>query len=131
MRFYGFAAEEITTPDQPSLSLTEDPKSTWAKTHPEFFPVDINRAAREALLRVPGIGYKNVDRILRIRRYHRLTLEDLHKLHVRIKTVAPWIIAADHLPSATLLTEAPQLPTLTPPPQLELFAASSAVTGSL
>ena len=128
MRYYGFAADEITTEQQPGLSLSEDPKTTWAKTHPEFFPVDVNAAPREALLRVPGIGYKNVDRILRIRRYHRLTLDDLRKLHVRLNSIAPYIIAADHLPSTSFL---PTTGPAAPPPQLELFAAASALTGSL
>ena len=49
----------------------------WAEAHPEFFPVDVNAASREALLRVPGIGYRIVSRILRIRGYHRLSVEDL------------------------------------------------------
>ena len=57
VRFYGFSASELTTPENPSLSLTEDPKTTWAKAHPEFFPLDINTAPREALLRIPGIGH--------------------------------------------------------------------------
>ena len=127
MRFYGFAADEITTPGQPSLSLTEDPKSTWAKAHPEFFPIDVNAAPREALLRVPGIGHRNVDRILRIRRYHRLALDDLRKLHVRTRQISPWIVAADHLPTATRINDAPS----PPPEQLNLFAATSALTGAL
>ena len=138
MRFYGFQADEITSEAAPELSLTEDPKSTWARTHPEFFPVDVNTAAREALLRVPGIGYKNVDRILRIRRYHRLNLDDLRKLNVRLKSVTAYIITADHLPNTRLAspdllhpshTQANSSPTA--PPQLELFAATSALTGQV
>ena len=135
MRFYGFGADEITTPEQPELSLVEDPKTAWAKTHPEFFPVDVNAAAKEALLRVPGIGYKNVERIVRIRRYHRLALEDLRKLNVRLKAVAPFVIAADHLPSATAVQESVGLAGdgLVAPPlaQMELFAATSALSGSV
>jgi putative DNA modification/repair radical SAM protein len=128
MRYYGFAAEEITTATSPDLSLTEDPKTAWAKAHPEFFPIDINAAPREALLRVPGIGYRNVERILRIRRYHKLGLENLGKLHVRLKQAAAFIIAADHLPAVTL-----SQPTLAPLPvqQMELFASASALTGSI
>ncbi len=98
MRYYGFAADEITTEDKPELDLSIDPKLAWARRHPEFFPVDINAAAREALLRVPGIGYGSVDRILRIRKYHKLSIEDLRKLHVRLKDAEHYIIAADHLP---------------------------------
>ena len=134
MRFYGFKAEEITTEANPDLSLLDDPKTSWAKSHPEFFPVDINGASQEALLRVPGIGYRNVDRILRIRRYHRLTLADLRKLHVRLKLAADFIIAADHLPTVSIVNESarPALAsTASEDLQLDLFAASSALTGSL
>ena len=133
VRFYGFTASELTTPDNPSLSLTEDPKTTWAKSHPEFFPVNLNAAPREALLRIPGIGHKNVDRILSIRRYHQLTVEDLRKLHVRVKDALPYCIAADHTPSATLLHVAAQssLPNIVAATQLDLFAPVSALTGSV
>jgi putative DNA modification/repair radical SAM protein len=128
IRFYGFTADEITTEHAPGLSLEEDPKLTWAKAHPEFFPVDINAAAREALLRVPGIGYRSVERILRIRRYHRLALEDLLKLHVRLKQAAGFLIAADHLPG-TLLTAVSAAPKLEE--QMDLFAAASAFSGDV
>src|SRR6195952_1535365 len=67
VRFYGFLASELTSDVNPDLSLTEDPKTTWARTHPEFFPVDVNAAPKESLLRVPGIGYRHVGRILKIR----------------------------------------------------------------
>jgi len=130
VRFYGFLASELTTDEQPDLSLSEDPKTTWARTHPEFFPVDINAAPRESLLRIPGIGYKNVDRILSIRRYHRLTLDNLRKLHVRVKNSLPYLIADDHLPSAPILNPAPGSP-LNPSAQLDLFTPVSALTGAL
>jgi putative DNA modification/repair radical SAM protein len=126
MRYYGFDASELTTPESPDLSLTEDPKTTWAKSHPEFFPVDVNAAPREALLRVPGIGYRNVERILRIRKYHRLLLEDLRKLHVRVKNALPYLIAIDHLPSSSGSRK--DIPR---DAQLDLFAPLSAWTGSV
>jgi putative DNA modification/repair radical SAM protein len=129
MRFYGFRADEITTPEAPSLSLLEDPKTAWARAHPEFFPVDVNCAPRESLLRVPGIGYRNVERIVRIRRYHRLAIEDLRRLHIRLKLAKQFIVAADHLPSLSAPATAEMLPAVTQ--QLELFAAASAATGSL
>jgi putative DNA modification/repair radical SAM protein len=125
MRFYGFAAEEITTDAQPHLSLDEDPKTVWAKAHPEFFPVDVNAGAREALLRVPGIGHKNVERILRIRAYHRLSLEDLKKLHVRVQSAMAYLIATDHLPGAVVVNAEPAVV------QMDLFAAASALTGQV
>ena len=127
MRFYGFQASELTTESQPELSLTEDPKTTWARTHPEFFPVDINTAPRESILRVPGIGYRNVERILNIRRYHPLTTEDLRKLNVRLKQSLPYLITTDHLPTAaSLIPSTPESAT-----QLDLFAPISALTGSV
>ncbi len=132
MRYYGFKGEELTTPDQPNLDLTRDPKLTWALAHREFFPVDVNRATREALLRVPGIGYRNVDRILRIRQYHPLSLEDLRKLNVRLKTVSPFVTAINHLgPTATL--DSLSLPEqMVIPAQMQLFEAGAAAsTGQL
>ena len=132
MRFYGFEATELTSESEPELSLSEDPKTSWARRHPEFFPVDVNAASREALLRVPGIGYKNVDRILRIRRYQRLSLEHLRKLHVQLKNAAAYITAADHLPRTPLVNAARALTQpIIPPAQMELFAAGSALTGAL
>ena len=144
MRFYGFEAAELTSEAEPELSLTEDPKSSWARRHPEFFPVDVNTAPRESLLRVPGIGYKNVERIVRIRRYQRLALEHLKKLHVQLGKASAFITAADHLPRpASLFDQAPDpgaasAALLTPSParvrqatQLDLFAAASALSGAL
>ncbi len=124
MRYYGFEAEELTSTESPDLSLTEDPKTTWAKRHPEFFPVDVNHATREALLRIPGIGHRNVDRILSIRRYHALGVDDLKKLHVRVNAAKPYVIAADHLPAPVLIAEESTI-------QMDLFAPISALTGSL
>ena len=146
MRFYGFTADEITTENDPALNLAIDPKLAWARRHPEFFPVDVNAGTREALLRVPGLGYHNVDRIVRIRRYHKLALDDLRKLHVRMKDTAEYVITTDHAPAATLLFTAEQkdaeadLGALAEAPagaiaaqQMDLFssAAQSAATGVL
>ncbi len=130
MRFYGFQGHELTTPDAPNLDLTRDPKLTWALNHREFFPVDVNRATREALLRVPGIGYKNVERILRIRAYHPLSLEDLRKLHVRVKTVSPFVVAVDHLAPTLEAVALPEQVFI--PAQMQLFdAGMAASTGQL
>ncbi len=125
MRFYGFQAEELTSDANPTLSLTEDPKAAWARTHPEYFPVDVNAAPRESLLRVPGIGYRNVERILNIRKYHALLVEDLRKLNVRLKQALPYLVAVDHLPT-------PPAPETEPAAtQMDLFAPLSALTGSV
>jgi putative DNA modification/repair radical SAM protein len=132
MRYYGFEGHELTTAEQPNLDLTRDPKLTWALNHREFFPVDVNQATREALLRVPGIGYRNVDRILRIRTYHALTLDDLRKLNVRVKAVAPFLVTADHLPHAAQLDTESLPAQLVVPEQMQLFATgASAHSGQL
>ena len=132
MRFYGFSAGELTSEENPSLSLTEDPKAVWARTHPEYFPVDVNAAPREALLRVPGIGYRNAERILRIRRYHSLLVEDLRKLNIRIKSALPYLVAVDHLPSSVPRGKhSNDEPASGTTAQMDLFAPLSALSGVL
>jgi predicted DNA-binding helix-hairpin-helix protein len=132
MRYYGFCAQELTTVEEPNLDLVQDPKLTWALRHRDFYPVDVNLGTREALLRVPGIGYRNVQRILNIRRYHRLTLSDLRKLNVRVAQASNFITALDHVPAGAKL-DAPDLAaTIARPPQLELFTSeTSAMTGEI
>jgi len=118
MRFYGFDVAEITTEAQPDLPLGIDPKLAWALRHPAIFPLDLNRAPRELLLRVPGLGVRNVDRILRIRRWHRLVLADLTRLRVPVAKTLPFIVTADHIPKVVA-----QLPVGSQ--QLELFAPAA------
>ena len=77
MRFYGFDARELTTASQPNLPLDINPKLAWALRHRERFPIDVNTASREQLLRVPGLGHRTVDRLLQVRRHHRVCLHDL------------------------------------------------------
>src|SRR5690606_2779629 len=77
MRFYRFSADEIVTGEDGLLDLAIDPKLAWALAHRGAFPVDVNRADREMLLRVPGLGVKAVDRILMARRQRELGLADL------------------------------------------------------
>ena len=86
------------------------------------FPVDIQKAPREVMLRVPGLGVRNVDRILRIRRFTKLRLTDLVRLRVSLKKVEPFIITADHNPSKYLLDPDRLRAKFAPKPQqLELF----------
>lgn len=101
MRFYGFEAEEIAPPSGGGmLRLEVDPKLAWALAHPERFPVDLDRAPRELLLRVPGLGVKAVDRLLLARRVRRLRSDDLKRLHVPVRKVLPFVVLADHRPRA-------------------------------
>ncbi len=102
MRFYGFSSAEVAGAAEPggNLPLDVDPKLAWALKNRGVFPVDVNRSPREALLRVPGLGVKAVDRILAARRLRRLRLDDLGRLTVSVKKVRPFLIAADWRPVA-------------------------------
>lgn len=85
LRFYRFEVSELLDPAMPDLDLTLDPKAAWALRHLEHFPLDVNQAAREELLRIPGIGLRSVQRILTSRRQQTLHAEDLHRLGVVMK----------------------------------------------
>ena len=98
MRFYGFDVSEITTEQEPDLPLGIDPKLAWALRHPQTFPLDLNEAPRELMLRVPGLGVRNVDRILHIRRWHRLVVADLTRLRVPLAKTLPFVVTADQVP---------------------------------
>jgi putative DNA modification/repair radical SAM protein len=91
MRFYGFESRELFASDGGMLDLGIDPKLSWALKHREEFPVDINSCSREQLLRVPGLGVKSVDRILRSRGIRKIRLEDLQRLGLPLKRVLPFI----------------------------------------
>jgi predicted DNA-binding helix-hairpin-helix protein len=133
MRFYGFAADELTTPEDGNLPLEKDPKLGWALRHREFFPVDVNKAGKAALLRVPGFGVRNVARILKIRRYRSLTLADLAKLKISISKSRFFIVTADSN-EAVRAIDSLKLPSRLPEvsKQLALFqAADTARTGEL
>jgi predicted DNA-binding helix-hairpin-helix protein len=119
MRFYGFRAPELTTDQQPNLDLRIDPKLAWALRHREAFPVDLNRAPKWKLLRIPGIGVRNVNRILKIRRLHRIRLDDLAKLRIALAKARPFVIAADHNPDA-LRIDLDDLRDFISPPQQQL-----------
>ncbi|MBC7610222.1 MAG: putative DNA modification/repair radical SAM protein [Polaromonas sp.] len=109
IRFYGFAHDEIVpdTADDSGkasgmLSLDMDPKLAWALANRAQFPVDVNKAPREMLLRVPGLGVKAVIRILQARRVRQIRLDDLQRLHVPLKKVMPFVLLPDQHPGNTL-----------------------------
>lgn len=85
LRFYGFSVNEILDDSQPDLDLEIDPKLAYALRHPEIFPVDVNRADYEMILRVPGIGVKSAKKIVSARRFQRLTLDHLKQMGVALK----------------------------------------------
>ncbi len=85
LRYYGFTTEELLSDKNPNFSNIIDPKCQWALEHLELFPVDINRAPYEMILRIPGIGVRNALKIVKARRYTKLTFEDLKKMRVSMK----------------------------------------------
>ena len=105
LRFYGFDANELVAEADRNLSLDVDPKLAWALAHREYFPVDVNLAPREELLRIPGIGAKSVARILKIRQHHALQVADLKKLRVAWKRTAHFVVTADHNPGLKKLDD--------------------------
>ena len=91
MRFYGFAHEEIVGSADGMLALDIDPKLAWALAHREQFPVDLNRAPKEMLLRVPGLGTTSVKRLLQARRGRVLRIDDVARLKVPLAKLLPFI----------------------------------------
>jgi putative DNA modification/repair radical SAM protein len=129
MRFYGFGARELTTASQPNLPLDIDPKLAWALRNRGSFPIDVNRAPKHQLLRVPGLGARNVDRILSLRRLHRVRLDDLARLRVVLRKARPFVVTADHNPDALRLDRGDLLDRVAPRDrQLELFSASTSAS---
>lgn len=102
MRFYGFARSEVVQPTEDGmLDLEIDPKLAWALANRGDFPVDVNTAPRERLLRVPGLGVKSVDKILAARRFKRLELADVARARGAIAKARPFLVASDWRPSST------------------------------
>jgi len=93
LRYYGFAVSELLDEATPQLDPRLDPKASWALRHPEMFPVEINRADYETLLRVPGVGVRSARRIVRARRVGALHGDDLGRLGVVMKR-ARWFLTA-------------------------------------
>ena len=85
MRFYGFQATELLSAKRPNFNVFLDPKCDWALSHLEQFPVEVTRAPYQTLLRVPGIGVKSAQRIVKARRYGALSFGDLKKMGVVLK----------------------------------------------
>lgn len=107
MRFYQFKVDEIVDDTYPDLDLEIDPKLSWALRHPEKFPIDINRADYELILRVPGIGVKSAKLIIASRRYSKLGYYQLKKIGVVMKK-AQYFITCSELPMKTVNEMTPQ-----------------------
>jgi predicted DNA-binding helix-hairpin-helix protein len=110
LRFYGFGFEDLIFDAEGYLPRTADPKLIYARNHPELFPVEVNRASRQELLRVPGLGPRSVSRILQWRRSGRLQeLGDLARAGAVAERAAPYILLDGRVPPH-------QLPLWTEPP---------------
>ncbi len=141
LRFYGFAAHELLDEARPNLDTRFDPKSDWALRHLELFPVEVNRADYEILLRVPGIGVRSAQRIIQARRGTRLGEAELKRLGVVLKRARYFLTAGGRYLGGIRLDGPRLMERLLAPErrparlhQLELFAPatdSSALTGEL
>ncbi len=121
MRFYGFERAEIVA-ENDDLDLEIDPKLAWALRNRGDFPLDLNTACREQMLRVPGLGVRSVDRMIEVRRFKTLVLEDVRRLTRGLEKLKPFIVTGDWTPGAS--TDSADLRVrMTPPPprQLDLF----------
>lgn len=105
LRFYGFEAEELLSEAQPNFNIFLDPKCDWALRHLEGFPVEVNQASYDQLLRVPGMGVKSAMRIVTARRKGNLAFEDLKKLGVVLKRARHFITCSGHMMEGTKLDQ--------------------------
>lgn len=105
LRFYHFKVEELLTEDRPNFNTALDPKADWAVRHLEHFPVEINRADYQMLLRVPGIGVKSARRIQAARRFGNLNFEDLKKIGVALKRALYFITCNGRMMYPTKIDE--------------------------
>lgn len=99
LRFYGFDLAEIMAGgDHGMLDLGVDPKLAWALRHRDRFPVDVNKAPREMLLKVPGLGTRTVGKLLAARRHRGIRADDLARLGLPLRKLLPFLVTADHRP---------------------------------
>ncbi len=105
LRFYGFKANELLSEERPNFNTLFDPKCDWALKHLECFPVEINRADKQVLLRVPGIGVKSAERIVMARRHANLTFEDLKRMGVVLKRALYFITCGGRMMYKTKIEE--------------------------
>ncbi len=125
LRFYGFGADELFDAPDGMLDLGVDPKLAWALRHRECFPVDVNRADKAQLLRVPGLGVRTVQRIISARKVRRMRLDDLQRLRVPLRRVLPFVVLPGHTPGRKLDSERLEEALRPPSAQLSLLACDA------
>ena len=125
-RFYEFTLDDILSGTRDDmLELDKDPKLAWALRFRELFPLDLNKADRHMLLRVPGLGVNSVNKIISIRRYHDIRWEDLIKLRVPVQKIKPFVSTIDYKPALSLLDSNNLFHKISAPSQLELFSVNA------
>lgn len=105
LRFYGFSYDEILSPTRTHLDEELDPKMVWALANLHLFPVEINRASKEELLRIPGIGMRGVQKIIKARRFKELNFDDLKGLKISLKRTQFFVTCKGKMMSKTALYE--------------------------
>lgn len=105
LRYYKFEVDELLNEKNPNFNIFLDPKCNWALNHLEYFPVEVNRASYDVLLRVPGIGYKSAGRIVKARRFGSLGFEDLRKMGVVLKRALYFITCSGKMMYKTKIEE--------------------------
>ena len=135
LRFYNFSYDEIVTDEFPNLDEELDPKTFWALNNLKYFPMEINTASKEELLRIPGVGARGVMKILSARRFKKLTFDDLKKLKISIKKAKYFITCnKDFQRQVPFYRESLKLALTKPEPkklvQASLFDVSS-ITGEI
>ena len=134
IRLYGFDVNEVLPPEQSTLDLDLDPKLAWALRNRGVFPVNLNTAPKETLLRIPGLGIRNVERIIESRRFRKIRFEDLVKMRVQINKLKFFVITEETKDELKLL-DSPFLQSLLTEKhsvQLDLFDSPiSSITGEV
>lgn len=130
LRFYKYNVDEIVNEKNPNLDLDIDPKLSWALNNKNFFPVDVNKASKHELLRVPGLGVRNVLKILTARRQQKIKMSDLKKLKVQLSKAKFFILTSDFNPFVHMLDS--EKLTFKKEEQLSLFSENfSGLTGEV
>ena len=107
------------------LDIDHDPKLAWALRNRHLFPVDLNKADKRMILRVPGLGAKTARKILSIRRYTNISWVDLTKMRIALEKIKPFIVVSDYYPSMHLLDHEHLAQRLKQPEQMSLFGGST------
>jgi len=128
LRFYGFRADELLSEKNPYFNPLLDPKCDWAIHHLEHFPVEVNRADYQTILRVPGIGVRSAQRIVRARRYAKLDYPDLKRMGVVLKRAAYFITCGGRMLNPTRIEEAYLTAALTADERQKTLIAASGET---